>query len=407
MSRRAAERSVVLTGLGVVSASGPGLEALAADLAAGTPRPSPIDRLPGLPPRAGSARTAARVTTTDWQPWLDRRAARRMSPPSIFAVVAARMALDGAGLPTAAGARPDPATGVLLATAFGAVSYSQRMLDQILDQGPESISPFLFMESVANAPAGQVAIQCGAGGPNHTLCQREAGPVSALGRGAAELAAGRAERILAGACEEMTPLLHTVLDRFGALSDHPRPFDLDRDGVLAAEGATVLLLEDGEAARRRGAVPLARLTAWGGAFDPSAPRHDWGDGAAELAAAIRRGLERRGRRPGDVDAVLCGAGGARRGDRLEAAVLRALFGGAPPPLVAPKGVTGEYGGAWLAAALPLLGGAPVAAAGFATPDPELGVVPAGPVARPPRRLLVTAFAAGGAAAWVMLEAPES
>lgn len=404
MSRRAAGGHVVVTGVGVVSACGAGLAPLAADLAAGTARAHPVERLAGVPPRAGSARTAALVTARDFQPWLDRRTARRMSPPSIYAVVAARMALGSAGLPFTIPPRPDPATGVLLATAFGAVSYSQRMLDQILDEGPESISPFLFMESVANAPAGQVAIQCGAGGPNHTLCQREAGPAAALGRGAAEIAAGRAERVLTGACEEMTPLLHTLLDRFGALSDHPRPFDLHRDGVLAAEGATVLLLEEEEAARRRGAVVGARLTAWGGAFDPTAPRHDWGEGADGLAAAMRRGLERYGLAPGDVDAVLSGASGARRGDRLEAAVLRRLFDGAPPPVLTPKGTTGEYGGAWLAAALPLLEGRPVAAAGFSTPDPELGIVPVERPPRPPSRLLVTAFAAGGAMAWVMLEA---
>ena len=104
-----------------------------------------------------------------------------MSPPSIYGVVAARMALADAERETAAAPEPDHA--VVLATTYGACSYSQRMLDQILDEGPEGISPLLFMESVVNAPAGQVAILCRAAGPNLSLCLREAGPVGTIGRG--------------------------------------------------------------------------------------------------------------------------------------------------------------------------------------------------------------------------------
>jgi len=396
--------AVAVSSVGLIGAHGLGLEPLAAALAAGEPAARPIDRLPGFPLRPGSARTAALVGEVDWQRYLSPRAARRMSPPSIFAVAAARMALEEAGLEVPA--EPDDACGVVLATAFGASSYTQRMLDQILAEGPEAISPFLFMESVANAPAGQVAIHCRAGGPNHTLCQREAGPVGALGRAAAEVAAGRAERILAGAVEEVTPLLHTVLDRFGALSDHPRPFDLRRDGLLAAEGSTVLLLEAESALRRRGRTPLARVTAWGGAFDATAPRSDWGSGGAALAESLRRGLARHGLAPGDVDAVVSGASGTRRGDRLEASLLRELFAGAPPRVLAPKGVTGEYGGAYLAAALLALAGRPVAVpAGFAESDPEFDLVPGAlPAGRAARRVLVTGCASGGAVSWVILEA---
>ena len=396
-----------VTGAGLVTACGLGLEPLAAALATGTPPRSPIDRLAEVPPRADSASTASLVGRPEWEEWLAARAARRMSPPSIYAVVAARMALADAGLPLPEA--PDPDCGVLLATSFGASSFTQRMLDQILDEGPESISPFLFMESVANAPAGQVAIHARAGGPNVTVCQREAGPVAALGRAAAEVAAGRAARALAGAAEEMTPLLFTALDRFAAVADVARPFDRRRRGFLAAEGATVLLVEAEAAAVERGARVHARVAAWGGAFDPTAPRADWGRGGAALAASIERGMARRGLAPGDVDLVVSGASGARRGDRLEAELLTALFAGEPPPVLAPKGVTGEYGGAYLAAALPALaGGAFAATAGFEQADEALGVVPHDGSPLPAvRRVLVTGLAAGGAAYWVILEAPNA
>lgn len=405
MSGRAGDARLVVTGAGAVSSAGLGIEPLAAALAAGVPTSSPIERLDALPPRAGAGPALAhRVKVTDFGEWLSPREARRMSPPSRWAVVACRQALAAAGL--AVPEEVDPATGVALSTAYGAPSVTQALLDQLLAEGPEAMSPFHFMESVANAPAGQAAIHCRAGGPNHTVCQREAGPVAALGRAAGEIAVGRAERVLAGAVEEMTPLLYSVLDRFGAVAPVARPFDRRRRGFVPAEGATVLLVEDEAAARRRGVEPRARLAAWGGLFDPTAPAVGWGTGAAALAAGLARGLARFGLAAGDVDLVVSGAAGSRGGDRLEAAVLARLFAGGPrPPVLAPKAVTGEYAGGFLAAPLAALAGLPLAAtAGFAEPDPELGLVPHdGSPLGAVRRLLVTSLAAGGGGAWVVLE----
>jgi 3-oxoacyl-(acyl-carrier-protein) synthase len=113
--------------------------------------------------------------------------------------------------------------------------------------------------------------------------------------------------------------------------------------------------------------------------------------------------------PGAVDRIASGAAGSRAGDRLEARVLRAAWGEAPlPPVLAPKGVTGEYGGGFLAAAVLAAAGLPGAAdgpaAGFAEPDPELGVSPHdGSPLPPPRLLLASSLAAGGAASWLLLE----
>lgn len=407
-------RQVVVTGVGVVGPCGDGVEALAAALAAGQPCASPIDRLEGVPAEADSARTAGLVTGRDFEAWLSRRTSRRMSPPSIFAVVAARMALADAGLVAAGAVREeiDPDCAVLLSTSFGATSFTQRMLDQILGDGPESISPFLFMESVANAPAGQVAIHCRAGGPNHTLCQREAGTLSAVARGAAEVGLGRAHRALVGSSEEMTPLLHTVLDRFGAAADRPRPLDRRRDGFLPSEGAAVLLLESAEEADLRGLTPRAQVVAWGGTFDPTAPVSDWGsgEGAPAVAATLRRGLERAGidlgQDRGGIDVVVSGASGARRGDRLEAAVLSQLFAEGLPPVLVPKAVTGEYGGGHLVAGLLALEGCHIAAPEGFQPDPEVGLAPHhGPLPEVPRRVLLTSQAAGGAGSWVILDRP--
>lgn len=407
MTARRSSSGVVITGAGAVSAFGLGVEPIAAALAAGVPASTPIDCLPELPPRPGAGPTmAARVAIADFGEWLSPREARRMSPPSRWAVVACRQAMAAAGL--ALTPEVDPALGLVLSSAYGAPSVTQSLLEQLIADGPEAMSPFHFMESVASAPAGQAAIRCRAGGPNHTLCQREAGALTVVGRAAGEIVAGRAERLLAGAVEEMTPLLVSALDRFRAVAPVARPFDRRRRGLVPAEGSTVFLVEDEASARRRGALPRARLVAWGGLFDPTASAVGWGTGAAALAANLRRGLARFDLGPEGVDCLLAGASGSRRGDRLEAAVLGRLFAGLPrPPVLAPKGVTGEYAGTWLAAALAALDGSPFAAtAGFAVPDPELDLVPHDGSPLPPvRRLLATSFAAGGAGAWVILEAP--
>jgi len=445
-------RAVVVTALGTAGAHGCGRAGLERALAAGAPPPATeVDRGAGYHP-PGGAHGALLTPLAALAPWLPAAEARRMGPPSRLAVAAARMAFADAGLDPALLA--GPGTAVVMSTAFGPCSFSEALLRQVLRDGPESASPYLFTESVANAPAAQIAIACGARGPNVTLCQREAGPLLAVARGAAEVAAGRAERALVGAVDEMPPLLHAVLDRFGALArgrprpargtrrahlpDGPggggeigRPFDRRRDGVVAADGATVLLLESAAAAARAGRVPLARVLGWGSAFDPSAPPTGWGGGGELLGRALRRLLLRLGATPesappgagsplgalgagdgtlGAIDRIVSGASGSRAGDRLEAGVLRTAWGAAElPPVLAPKGVTGEYGGGFLAAAVLAAAVAGVAAAptaGFGEPDPDLGVSPhgGGPLP-PPRALLASSLAAGGAAAWVILGRP--
>jgi 3-oxoacyl-[acyl-carrier-protein] synthase II len=477
-------RAVVVTGLGTAGAYGCGRAALERALAAGeVPAPAEIDRSGGYHRRPG-ARRLLLAPMTALAPWLPPAEARRMSPPSRLAVAAARMALAEAAIAPEEVA--GPATAVVIATSFGPSSFSEALVRQVLTEGPEAASPYYFTESVANAAAAQIAISCAARGANLTLCQREAGALLALGRGAAEVAAGRADRALVGAVDEIAPLTHALLDRFGGLArrrpdraeaaaarqgeraagggEVGRPFDRRRNGVVAAQGATVLLLETEEAAWRAGRRPLARILGWGSAFDPSAPPSGWGRGAAQLGRAMRRLLARcapelavdgkltsredgeggsaiggpatgvgasdgpaTGVAAGDgpatgvsasdgpaiaalraIDRIVSGAAGTRAGDRLEAQVLHAAWDGLPlPPVLVPKGVTGEYGGGFLGALVLAAAGAPFGpAAGFGEPDPALGLAPhdGGPLPAP-RLLLASSLAAGGAAAWVVLGAP--
>jgi 3-oxoacyl-[acyl-carrier-protein] synthase II len=388
--------TVAITGFGFVGAPGCGAEAAAAAVARGEPVVRAIDGSAGYLP-AGAPRMAALVDGDGLAAHLPPGHARRMSPPARFAVAAARMALAQAGLADVEeGGGP---AAVVLATTFGPASYTERLCRQIFLEGPEAASPSVFTECVASAAASQVAIACGAHGVNLTVAQREAGPVAAVLRAADEVASGRAQRALAGSVDEMTPLLHAALAQLRALGEPCRPFDRARAGTLAGEGATVLLLEREDQARARGARVLATIGAGVRAFDPTAGRAGWGRGGGALAGRLAARIP-----PRSVDAVVSGASGARAGDGLEATVLRGWRSDLPP-VVVPKAVLGEYGGSLLAGAMLAVQGRPFGPTPhFREPDAG-GVVPHdGRALAPPDRVLVTALAAGGAAAWMVLGA---
>lgn len=399
-------RSVVVTGAGVVAAHGSGLPAFREALARG---PLPLSDVPtedGFHPPEDAPR-AALVPPDVTKRWIEPLIARRMCLPSRLAVSAAIQATSEAGLAEPGDHVPDgDATAVCLGTAWGSISYTLRLLRQIEEAGPGSISPFLFTETVANAPAGQVAIRLGARGPNLTLTQREASGTAALVRGAALVASGRARRVLAGATDEISPILHSVLTRYGSLTrgDRARPFAADRDGFVVAEGAAVFLLETEEDAADRGATPLVRIVAWGRGNDPTASATDWGRGATGLARRVATELARADVPIDTIGRVVSGASGSRRGDELEARTAHALFDGSPPPVLAPKGLTGEYGGGFLASALGSLDDE-VASPSVGAADPDLPVAPATGPLPPARRVLVTCTASAGPFAWLVLERP--
>ncbi len=406
--------SVVVTGLGTVSAAGCGRRSLEAAFRDSSAHWTAVDRSTGLHRERGS-RLAALTAGLDLSPWLSPATARRMSMPSKLAVAAATMALEDAALDHRALAEAEAdglPTAVVVSNAHGPTSLIEGILGQYYKQGPLAVSPALFTESVANAPAAQVAIACRAHGSNNTVIQREAGPLIALVHGAAEIALGRAGRAVVLTVDELTPLLHAVLDRFDALarrapdgSELARPFDLRRSGYMAAEGAAAVVLETEPLASARGARILARIRSGTSAFDPRAPRNGVCDRSGVLARALGRFLERSGLTSADVDAVVSGASGAFAGDRLEARVLKAVWGERPlPPILVPKAVIGEHGGALLAGlALAAEGAAFGPTPGFSEIDPALGVVPHDGAPLAPKTLLATGLATGGAAAWAILE----
>lgn len=397
-------RPVVLSGIGHLGPHGPGLEELVRGLEAGSLPTDEVDTRAGFH-APGTARRAAFVPAGACDRWVPAREARRMSPPSRMAVAAARMALEDAELEPDRVAGSD--TAVVLGTAFGSTTFTSRLLDQANEEGPLGMSPFLFMETVANAHAGQVGLALEARGPNYTISQGEASALLAVARAAELVASGRARRALAGAVDEISPVLHAALGRLGALSpprpdgsgERPRPLQQDRDGFVLAEGATVLLLERAEDAERRGGRARARLRAWIRGNDPSGRPGRHGTDARGLSAGLRAGLERADVALSSLERFVSCASGSVAGDLLEAGILRDLLGdGGSFDVVAPKECVGEFAGGFLAAAA--LGAAP----GGAAPAPESTLVElARGRPRPPGRSLWSALSSGGAAAWLVAD----
>jgi len=400
---------IVVTGLGTAGPWGLGHGELLKSWRGGGPLPREVDRSAGFH-RAHGARTALLAAGIDLSAYLSSGQARRMSPPARLAMAAARLALADAGLTSVARGEMER-TAIVVGTAFGPSSVTEQMLRQILESGPETTSPALFTESVASAPASQVALALGARGPNLAVTGREASDLLAVGEARRLLATDAAERVLVLVVDEMIPLLHAVLDRFRALAEadadgreRARPLSADRDGVLAAEGATALLLEVEETAVRRGVTPWGGLAAAIRGFDRTASPSDWGSGGADLAATLGGGLERAGIDRADFELIVSGAAGASKGDRAEAELLAALFVGDPPPIVAPKAALGAWGGGFLAAAVLAAAGSLPSDSAIASCDPSFGLrLAAGELEARPRRTLVSSLGSGGAAAWIVLD----
>ena len=384
---------VAITGLGVVAPGAIGVERFRALLDEGKSAAAPVDRFDTTGLRA---HTAAVVRDFKARDFIAPMRVRRMNLLSRYAVAAAKLAVDDAG------AALSNTTGVALGTAFGPVQTSADYLQEYVEKGAALAPPQLFAESVANAPGSHIAIEHDLRGFNVTITQRESSALAAAMYAASQIAKGSATSALTGGVEELNEIVFTVLDRLGALA-HPngvvdecaRPFDRRRNGFLAGEGSVILVAE-----AQPSKEPYGYLAGFGIARDTTATTSDWGDDANAVAAAMRHALDDAEISPRDVDAIYASANSSVRADRLEARAIRAVFGNDTPPVVATKGIFGEYaaaGALQLAAALIAVRDQTLhKSVGFEQLDPDLGL--AATVNRQPSTVnyvLVHSISAGG------------
>jgi 3-oxoacyl-[acyl-carrier-protein] synthase II len=320
-------RRVVVTGVGLVSPLGIGTKANWQALCAGESGIGPITRFDAS---QFSARIAGEVKGFDALQFIDKRDVKKMDVFIQLAIAASQFAVDDAQLTVT----PDIATrvGVFIASGIGGFTTIEREHKALIAGGPRRISPFFIPSSIINLAAGQVSIRFGAKGPNSATCTACSASAHAIGDSFEIIRRGRADVMIAGGSEAaITPMGVGGFAAMRALStrnDEParasRPFDLHRDGFIMGEGAGVIVLEELEFARRRGAPIYAELVGYGmsaDAFHITAPSEDGDGGMRVMAAAI----EDAGVRVEDVDYINAHGTSTPFNDKLETLAIRRLF----------------------------------------------------------------------------------
>lgn len=341
---RTASAPAAVTGIGLVTAAGVGVPANWARACDARPTAVRQPAFAGLP-----VDICCPVPGFDADALLGRKTAWRLDPVAHFAIVAAGEAIRDAGLDPAAwdGAR----IGVVLGNALGGSRSYEAAYAAVREQGPEWISPLAMVNGPVNMIAGHLAIHYGALGPNMVVATACASGTSAIGLGRQLLQSGACDIVITGASEaplEPTPM--AAYARMGALSrrlDDPvgasRPFDSDRDGFVAAEGAGVLILERLEDARARRTRVHALVSGYGASADAhhaSAPDPE-GSG---VERAIRAAAQDAGISLADVTHVNAHGTSTPLNDLTEGKVIGRVYAGRPA-VTSTKGVTGHALGA--------------------------------------------------------------
>jgi len=321
-------RRVVITGIGLVSSLGIGTKANWDALVAGT---SGVHRITKFDASAFAAQIAGEVMGFDPLQFIDKKDVKKMDVFIQYAVAAAQFAMDDSKLEVT----PEnaDAIGVYIASGIGGFTTIEREHKALLEGGPRKISPFFIPSAIINLAAGQVSIRFGAKGPNSATCTACSASAHAIGDAYEIIRRCDADAMIAGGSEAaITPMGVGGFAALRALStrnDEPeracRPFDKNRDGFIIGEGAGVIVLEELEHARRRGAPIYAEIVGYGmsaDAYHMTAPSEDGDGGRRVMANAIRKA----GIAPEDVDYINAHGTSTPYNDRLETLAIKNCFG---------------------------------------------------------------------------------
>jgi len=342
-------RRVVVTGIGLVSSLGIGTDANWAALGAGK---SGVETITKFDASQFATQIAGEVRGFDPLQFIEKKDVKKMDVFIQYAIAASQFAMDDAGV--AITQENAGRVGVFIASGIGGFTTIEREHKALLEGGPRKISPFFIPSAIINLAAGQVSIRFGARGPNSATCTACSASAHAIGDAFEIIKRGGADVMIAGGSEAaITPM---GIGGFGALralstrNDEPsrasRPFDKDRDGFVVGEGAGVVILEEYESARKRGARIYAELVGYGmsaDAYHITAPSED-GDGPFRVMGAA---LESAGIQPSQVDYINAHGTSTPHGDKVETIAIKRCFGAHAEnvPVSSTKSMTGHLLGA--------------------------------------------------------------
>jgi 3-oxoacyl-[acyl-carrier-protein] synthase II len=332
-------RRVVITGLGMVTPLGCGVEPTwrrLLDGQSGARRIETFD-VSDLPAKIGCSIPRGDRADGAYNPdqWMEPKEQRKVDDFIAFALCAARQALDDAGWrPTSY--QDQINTGVMIGSGIGGIEGIAETAIVLKERGPRRVSPFFIPGRLINLASGYVSIEFGLKGPNHAVVTACSTGAHAIGDAARLIALGDVEVMVAGGTE--SPLNRLSVAGFAAcralstaFNDAPtrasRPYDRDRDGFVMGEGAGVVVLEDYEHAKRRGARLYAEVIGYGlsgDAFHITAPAPD-GDGALRC---MKMALRRAGIAPAEIDYINAHGTSTPLGDEIEVSAVQRLVGNA-------------------------------------------------------------------------------
>lgn len=321
-------RRVVVTGAGLVSALGLDTESTWSGLLQGKSGVGPITHFDAS---EFSCRIAAEVKGFDPLNYLDTKNARKMDLFIVYAIAAAEGALRSSCLKIT----PQNAEriGVYIGSGIGGFGTIEREHENFLQKGPRRISPFFIPSSIVNLAAGQVSIRFGASGPNSATCTACSAGAHAIGDSFKIIQRGAADAMICGGSEAaITPMGVGGFAAMKALStrnDEPgkasRPFDRERDGFVVGEGSGIVILEELEHARRRGARILAEIVGYGmsgDAYHMTAPPEN----ASGAIRVMKAALGDAGVSTEQIDYINAHGTSTPPNDRIETLAIKKLFG---------------------------------------------------------------------------------
>ena len=373
------KRRVVVTGMGMLTPLGVGTEANWRALCQGKSGVGPVTHFD-----AGQFRTqiAGEVKGFDPLDFIDRKLARRGDRFIHFALAATRMALEDSGLKITSA--NDERVGVSVGTAMGGIESIEKNHELLIKGARQQISPFFVPSFLCNMATGQVAITFGAKGANMCTVTACASGTHAIGDAAIVIQRGEVDAMIAGGTEAaIRPLVFAGLDPLKVMSarnDAPerasRPFDKGRDGFIIGEGAGMVILEELESARERGAKIYGEVLGYGlnsDAYHITAPDPD----GAGAASCMRLALEDAGISPDQIDYINAHGTSTALNDLSETRAIKKVFGERSHkiPISANKSMMGHmWAGAGVAEAIASLltinEGIIPPTINYETPDPE-------------------------------------
>ncbi|MGR6974177.1 ketosynthase chain-length factor [Streptomyces cynarae] len=335
-------KRTVITGIGIAAPNGLGTEAYWKSVLAGSNGITELDRFDtaGYP-----SRLAGQITGFHVEDHLPDRLHAQTDVSTQYALVAADWALKDAGI--GADTLADYSMGVVTSTAQGGFAFTHNEFDKLWSRGPEFVSVYESFAWFYAVNTGQISIRNKMRGPSAALVGEQAGGLDALGHARRTVRRGT-ELVVSGGVDSALDSWGYAAQLAGGLvstvSDPARaylPFDAAACGHVPGEGGAILILEDEESARTRGAEHLyGEVAGYASTFDP-APGSGRPPG---LRRAIDLALADANLAPSDIDVVFADAAGAPGPDRAEAAALREVFGAHGVPVTAPKALTGRLAG---------------------------------------------------------------